>query len=29
MKASVKNVVISESMATQYFGNTEAIGKTI
>jgi len=29
LKVSVRNVVISENMARKYFGNTEAIGKTI
>jgi putative ABC transport system permease protein len=29
LRVSVKNVVISENMAKKYFGNTEAIGKTI
>jgi putative ABC transport system permease protein len=29
LKVSVKNVVISENMAKKYFGNSEAIGKTI
>jgi putative ABC transport system permease protein len=29
LKVSVRNVVISEEMAQKYFGNTEAIGKTI
>jgi putative ABC transport system permease protein len=29
LKASVKNVVISENIARKYFGNSEAIGKTM